>query len=32
MSFINFSIPRDITYGENALERLATLRGAERRL
>ncbi|EHD19556.1 MULTISPECIES: iron-containing alcohol dehydrogenase [Brenneria] len=28
MSFINFSIPRDITYGENALERLATLRGS----
>ncbi|MEE3663262.1 iron-containing alcohol dehydrogenase [Brenneria sp. g21c3] len=28
MSAINFSIPRDITYGENAMERLATLRGS----
>lgn len=27
MTSINFSIPRDITYGENALQRLATLRG-----
>lgn len=27
MSAIHFSIPRDIVYGENALERLATLRG-----
>ncbi|ATA26076.1 hypothetical protein BIY26_12750 [Brenneria goodwinii] len=28
MSAINFSIPRDITYGENAMARLATLRGS----
>nr|WP_113865624.1 iron-containing alcohol dehydrogenase [Brenneria salicis]NMN90022.1 alcohol dehydrogenase class IV [Brenneria salicis ATCC 15712 = DSM 30166]RBP64329.1 alcohol dehydrogenase class IV [Brenneria salicis ATCC 15712 = DSM 30166]RLM31448.1 hypothetical protein BHG07_05310 [Brenneria salicis ATCC 15712 = DSM 30166] len=27
MTSINFSIPRDITYDENALQRLATLRG-----